>query len=178
MRLNLKGKNNIIKKKAKKKDISYTGYKKRKRVVVVGVGNEFKADDGVGIRVAKSFEKNPPKGTESMAIATEIPENWIYKITRFCPDVMFIVDSADFGKRPGNFRILEEDELSGFVTSTHNIPLKIFLKEIRRSCNPRIHFIGIQPKNLEFGKGLSMEVKNSVGKVCMIIKELIEKNNK
>jgi len=171
MRLALKG--NILSRKTEKR---IPPRRKRKRVVILGVGNDLKADDGIGIHVAKSFR--PWKETESMVVATDIPENWIYKITRFRPDVVVIVDSADFGKRPGSFRILEEDELSGFVTSTHNIPLKIFIKEIKRSCNPRIYFIGIQPKELGFGKGLSREVKNSIEKVCTVIKELIEKNNK
>ena len=142
------------------------------RVVVVGVGNDMRGDDGIGVFLARELKRETGDNRGIMIIETQVPENFIMPILDFRPDRIIILDSADFKEKPGSFRMIKKDEILQFLISTHNMPLTIFLKALEKLNAEKI-LIGIQPKNLDFGEDLSMEVKKRAGDILEFVRTLI-----
>lgn len=142
------------------------------KVVILGVGNELRADDGAGVFLAGELEKELGNPEGIMIIRTQVPENFIRPILEFRPGKIIILDAADFGGRPGDFRVIKENEILQFLVSTHNMPLTLFLKALERLKAEKI-LIGIQPKNLDFGGGLSKEVREKSGDILGFVRTLI-----
>ncbi len=142
------------------------------KVAVIGVGNEMRGDDGIGVFLAGELEKGLA-GRGLLVIKTQVPENFIRPVMDFRPGKVIILDSADFGGRPGDFRAIKEGEITEFLVSTHNMPLTVFLKALEGLEAEKI-LVGVQPKNLDFGTGLSREVRGKAGDVLGFVRTLIQ----
>jgi len=77
------------------------------KTVVIGVGNELKADDGIGLRVAKQLQQDGLQNKETMIIPADVPENWIQPIAKFRPELLVLVDTADFRGKAGEIRAID-----------------------------------------------------------------------
>jgi hydrogenase 3 maturation protease len=144
------------------------------RTVVVGVGNEMKGDDGIGIRIAKQLQSDGLQGKDILIIPAEVPENYIQPIINHRPELLILVDASDFRGKPGEIRSIKDDEISKIFTNTHSIPLVLFLEAIKKQ-SPKVKtiFIGIQPKSNAFGKPLSQEVRDAGRKAGEAIRKIV-----
>lgn len=142
------------------------------KAVILGVGNELRGDDGIGLFLAGELEKELGNPEGIMIIKTQVPENFITPIMEFRPEKIIILDSADFGGRPGDFRVIKEGEILEFAVSTHNMPLTVFLKALEMLRAEKI-LVGVQPKSLAFGSGLSKELREKAGDVLEFVRTLL-----
>ena len=140
------------------------------RCAVISVGNKIKSDDDIANLVLEKLPENPRMLKISGGIN---PENHIKTVKEFLPDVIFFMDALDSGDRPGNVKLLDIGQVKTLNPSTHNIPLDMFTGFFPES---RILVIGIQPKSLDFGTGLSPELEKKFGNILEIIKAVISKN--
>jgi len=145
------------------------------RAVVMGVGNELKADDGIGLRVAKQLQQDGLGNKDTMIIPADVPENYIQPIAKFRPELLVLVDTADFQGKAGEIRAIRDDEISKVFTNTHSVPLILFLEAIKKQVpKTRTIFIGIQPKTMDFGKPMSREVRLAGNKAMDAIKKIVK----
>ncbi|WP_317137755.1 hydrogenase 3 maturation endopeptidase HyCI [Methanochimaera problematica] len=123
----------------------------------MGVGNTLRNDDGAGIYLAENFSKN---GWISLVCGTT-PENFTGIVRRENTKILVIVDAADMGLSPGEFRIIPEDmiEYTGF--DTHIMDLKNLINFLR-DITKEIILVGIQPKDIDFGECISPEVMTGI----------------
>ncbi|MEM3555426.1 MAG: hydrogenase 3 maturation endopeptidase HyCI [Candidatus Micrarchaeia archaeon] len=128
----------------------------RGRVVFIGVGNELRGDDGVGVYIARKLRK---KNVINAGVA---PENFIGKIKRMQPERIVIFDALDFGGKPGEVRVVDARKTEGIKISTHSLPLSFFCKLFD---GVEVYLVGIQPKEREFGASLSKEVVRSADRL-------------
>lgn len=132
--------------------------------ILLGVGNTLLSDDGAGIYVAESFEKD---GWSSYNCGTA-PENFTSIIRRENPETLLIVDAARMGLSPGEVRQIPEEKISDVSFGTHQLPLSqltAYLKEYAK----KIVIIGIEPKTTDFGEEISPEIKDACGKLLEMI---------
>ncbi len=148
------------------------------KAVIIGVGNELKADDGIGLQVAKDLQ-NDLAGKDTLVIPAEVPENHIQPIAKFRPELLVLIDTADFKGKAGEVRAIKDDEISKVFTNTHSVPLILFLETIKKqSPKTRTIFIGIQPKQLAFGKPMSPEVKKAGRTAADAIRKIVREEVK
>lgn len=138
------------------------------RVLLVGVGNLLKGDDAAGPIFIERCKQRKIR-YETLDTATS-PENFVDRIIKF--DTVIIVDSVEMGESPGTIRMFSPEEISGTLSFTHDISLKVFSEYIlSRKPGIKVYLIGIQPKSMKFGKGLSCEVDMAIEKlldeICM-----------
>ncbi len=136
--------------------------------MLLGVGNRLSHDDGVGPVVAQAL-------VESDWIAIDCGtalENVIGIVTREQPDLLVIVDAAAMGKEPGEFCRLRLQAKDRMLASTHGLPLSFVLGNIESAAKETI-LIGIEPKDLSFGEGLSPNVDVSAQ---VLIQHLLHTN--
>jgi len=147
--------------------------KDAKRVVVIGMGNELRADDAVGIRVVRLLKPC----TNSRITVFEggmTPEAFIPSTCARTPTHLLIIDAAELGEKPGTWRLLSKDELESGLFTTHMIPATEVAKEIQRRCGSNIAFIGIQPKIRDVALSLSREVEHGANEVVTAIRCIME----
>ncbi|MCM8804922.1 MAG: hydrogenase maturation protease [Candidatus Omnitrophica bacterium] len=143
---------------------------KKERVLIIGIGNRLKGDDGVGSILAEKLKEKNKKENLLIIDAENMPENYIGIIRRFSPSLILIIDAIDFGSFSGDFRIFEIKEIKDTTFSTHNFSILLFKKLINKSD---IYLLGIQPENLNLQEGLSYKVNLAIEKIIEKFKNFL-----
>ncbi len=149
---------------------------KSDKIVVVGIGNELRKDDYVGVEIVKSLKNKISKRV--MLIESEtVPESFIEPITEFKPTHIIIVDAGLLGLKPGDTRLLVASEALNHQIapiSTHALPLRIFCEYLQETIAAKIALIVIQPQETDFGEGLSPEIRKTARKLTMELQQILQ----
>ncbi len=141
--------------------------------LLMGIGNEMRGDDGIGVYVARNFKK---EGWE-VIVAGQVPEDFTSDIKKLHPDKLVLVDAALMGLEPGAIRVVPVEKIRSVAFSTHGMPLSFFISYLREFVG-EIVLIGIQPKIMEFGASISPEVMEAGEKLLRLLKSNAEKEIK
>jgi hydrogenase 3 maturation protease len=129
--------------------------------VVVGIGNTLRGDDGFGPELVAQLS-----GSSRCAVIDggEMPEDCGGQILEKHPGRILFADAVAFGGAPGELVLLGPDQLGQKVAvSTHNLPLVMFIRYLgERLPDAEIRILGVQPRQIDLGKGLSPEVAKTV----------------
>lgn len=153
------------------------------RVLVAGMGNDLRQDDGFGIAAARRFEEaGVPEGVSvyesgigGIGLVQELMGGY---------EVLIVLDAADRGDSPGTVRLLEAEvpdleEFTGedrqeFLADTHYaVPSKaLILAQALKVLPPRAYILGCQPEEQGLGMGLSQPVERGVAEAVGRLREL------
>lgn len=149
-----------------------------RRLAVLGIGNELYGDDGAGVALARLLAQSGiAPGMMQAFEAGPAPENFTGSLRKFMPSHVLMVDAANLGLEPGSIRVIDPAQITGAGFSTHTLPLHILADYIaREGC--RVVMLGIQPRDLSFGEGLSSEVSSAVTQLKNYLKDLLTGNGK
>lgn len=135
------------------------------KVVVAGIGNPIRMDDFVGVKVVRDLYGRVSEKVYLIECET-IPESYIQQIVDFKPSHVLLVDAAVMGLEPGKCRLVKPEHIKVFPTiSTHMLPLRIFCDYLTKATGAKIALLLIEPKETDFGEGLSPEVANAEGRI-------------
>jgi hydrogenase 3 maturation protease len=141
------------------------------RTAVVGIGSELNGDDAAGIHVARELSKAAGFPADFLAIdGGSIPENASGPLRKFKPDLVLLVDAADLGAEPGSIAWLEKDRIDGMSASSHTLPLSVLGGYLESELGCSVHYLGIQPAQLEFAADLTPAVAAAVSEIVTAIK--------
>jgi hydrogenase 3 maturation protease len=145
------------------------------KVMILGVGNKLRRDDGVGPYLIEQLEG---RVDAVLLDCGEVPENYLGKIAEIHPDNIVIIDAVGLGASPGAVALLNNDELVGKNWSTHHASLKLFTNYLKADIGSNIFIIGIQPKSTDYGSILSVEVKKTASLLKQIILKALKPRQK
>lgn len=137
-------------------------------VLVLGVGNEYRGDDGVGRRVARELRERAPRSItilEATGEGTDLLEFWKGA------DAVIIIDAVASGAPPGTIHRLDARARplpAGFLhTSTHafGVAQAVELARALKQLPRHLVIYGIEGKTFEPDTGLSREVEHAAGEV-------------
>jgi hydrogenase maturation protease len=131
-------------------------------VNVIGLGNEWRSDDGVGIEVARRLGGRVLEG-EPIALVDALDGE----------DEVTVVDAVSSGAPPGTLYVFQAGRLPlparlFGASSTHALGLADAI-ELARSLGRlprRVVVYGIEGESFDFGKGLSPAVAEAAGRVA------------
>lgn len=130
------------------------------KVVILGIGNVLRSDDGVGVVLANRIKDKVPFTVWDVGVS---PENYLGKIIKERPDTVIIIDAVDFGGLPGEFKVLEaEDIKTANLFFTHNASISLAINYLKSNLKTDIIILIIQPKTISFGDKLSSEVNRAL----------------
>lgn len=130
------------------------------KVIIIGMGNILRADDGIGVILARRLKERLPYTVWNTITALE---NYLEKIIKEKPDTLIIIDAVDFGGRPGEIKLLNSFSLKTVnLCSTHNISLSLAINYLQNNLKVDIIILAIQPKKISFSKKLSPELKKTL----------------
>jgi hydrogenase maturation protease len=139
--------------------------KKGARVLVIGVGNDFRSDDAVGLAVARRLEEQDVHGiaiVEAPGEGASLVDAWDGT------DAVILIDAVRSGSVPGTIHRLPRRALTRsadiFLHSTHAISISdaIELARAMKRLPKRLIVVGIEGEDFRAGLGLSQEVKAAV----------------
>jgi hydrogenase 3 maturation protease len=139
-------------------------------VVVIGMGNELRADDAVGLHVVRLLK---PFFHEKLKVfeGHMTPEAFIGPACASHPTHVLIVDAAELGQKPGAWQVLSKNNVEQGLFTTHTIPAVEIAAEIQRRCSAAVVFIGIQPKSRDISLDLSRECQKTAEEISEIIRK-------
>ncbi len=146
-----------------------------KGTVIIGVGNLILKDEGVGVHAVRELEKiELPFGVELIdgGVATMDLLSVIQEAER-----IIVIDALKVGGEPGTvYRVIPEDlihETEKFL-SLHQVGLLDVLGMARQlGGHGEVVIIGVEPKEISWGTGLTPEVQAKLPKVIeIVLKEL------
>jgi hydrogenase 3 maturation protease len=130
------------------------------KVVIMGIGNIMRSDDGVGSILASRIRDKVRFTVWDVEVS---PENYLGKVVKEAPDTVLIIDAVDFGGRPGEFSLLEAQDIQSVnLFSTHNSSISLLINYLQSEIKADIIVLIIQPKLLTFGDELSVEASQTL----------------
>ena len=138
---------------------------------VISVGNPLKADDNVGNLILDKIKDSYKNQGYYFFKGGMNPENFIEPLKKINPDEIFFIDVAIFEGEVGDVKIFKLEDIIDMNISTHYFPISIFKKYFPKA---RLVLIGIKPKVINFGQGLSPELKTRLPKIIEKVQRTIE----
>lgn len=128
----------------------------------MGMGNTARKDDAAGVRVITRLRGKVPAGVNLLDVGTT-PENYSSKMKQLAPSRILFFDAVEMGQLAGTYCFIEEDTLVSQSVSTHKQPLGMLMAVLREGLPmTKIKLVGIQPKSVDFGFGMSAPVNRAV----------------
>lgn len=138
-----------------------------RRVAVLGIGNDLRTDDGLGSFVIAGLDvKHPDLMVENVG---SVPEAFARPLAEFRADRVIMVDAADMGKPAAHIDLITKDRIGGITISTHSMPLSLLMMYLEQETLGKTVLLGIQPKSIAFGEGLTPEIHEAARKVIRIL---------
>lgn len=142
-------------------------------VLIIGVGNDFRSDDGIGLWIARKLRDQVPPNvrvTEESGEGAALMEAW-----KGAPSVI-LFDAVQSGEKPGTIHRLdaqrEKAPVSFFHYSSHAFSVAEAI-ELARSLGelpPKLLIYGIEGRDFGSGTELSPEV---VDAAVSLIREVL-----
>jgi len=131
-----------------------------KRVVLVGVGNPMRVDDGVGPKIIELLQERHLENV-MLINAETVPEAFTGKVEKRQPTHVMLIDAANFRGQVGETRLITGAQIGGQALSTHSLPLTLFISYIEKSIDASVILLGIQPKTIDFFMPMCREIEEA-----------------
>ena len=130
------------------------------RIVLVGVGNPMRADDGVGSKIIELLQERRLENV-MLINAETMPEAFTGKVEKYKPTHVMLIDAANFRGQVGETRLITGAQIGGQALSTHSLPLSLFISYLENSIDVPVILLGIQPKTIDFDMPMSQEIEEA-----------------
>ncbi len=156
------------------------------RVLIAGMGNVLRHDDGLGVEIARRLAERGTWPTTVRVI--EIGTGGIHLVQELMDgyDLLIVVDAVERGSEPGTVHVLEaevpdletwdEDRRNDFLADMHyTTPTRaMILAKALGILPPRTLIVGCQPEDARsLGIGLSEPVEHGIHAAIREIQELV-----
>jgi hydrogenase 3 maturation protease len=142
-----------------------------KKIAILGIGNELRTDDGLGLFIVDNIN------LEDISLLIEnvgsVPEAFARPLAEFGAERIILVDAADMQKPPGHVELVPKNRITGIALSTHSMPLSFLMMYLEQETGGRTILLGIQPKSIQFGEGMTPEIQDVAEKVIRTLQDLI-----
>lgn len=144
------------------------------KLIVLGVGNELKSDDGIGPFIIKKLQFENIENKKLILIdGKTVPENFTGKIRKEKPTHMIIIDACLMNSNPGDMQIVDRYDFASIGISTHSMSLSFFVKYLEKDTDFKITFVGIEPESMDWGEKPTSKVEKAADEFIKTLKELI-----
>jgi len=139
---------------------------------LVGMGNPWRNDDGVGVHVARRLScAGLPPHLDVMTVE-DVIESYVFDIAGKTAMNVVLVDAAMVpGAAPGSIVFGKVDELEAVTSdvSTHKLALRTVESVLRRS-GKETYLLGIVVADIDFADTMSPAVLAAAGRVVDIVR--------
>jgi len=122
-------------------------------VVLMGVGNDLRGDDACGVMLGERLEAcvGCP-----VFVTFDLPEDYAVKAADLRPELVLILDAADFGGEPGQVRLIRAQDIPPTPGVTHRPSLEMVAAFLEMDAGAQTWVLGVQPDMESVGLGDEM----------------------
>lgn len=154
-------------------------FKVKEKIKIIGFGNIYMKDDGVGVRVIEEIKEqgifNDYKNIEMIDGGTS-GFDLIFFLQQ--ADKVIIIDAIDAGQKIGEIvtfgidQVIDEANLTVKSFTLHDISLKRIFEIVRAlKIGKDLRVIGIHPKEIDRGEGLSPQIRKKIPEIILLVKK-------
>jgi len=143
-----------------------------RRVVVAGVGNSLRKDDFVGVEIVRNLLGKVSQNVFLIECET-VPESDLEPIVEFKPTHVLVLDAALLDLKPGSSKLVEPSIIPGVSVLSHALPLRVFSEFVTSVAGARVGLLVIQPKETDFGEGLTEELRRTAKDLADLLSEVL-----
>jgi hydrogenase maturation protease len=150
------------------------------KVLVLGIGNPDKADDGAGILAAKALKKalgGRARARIKVLLGYETPENLTGEIRSFAPGLVIMIDAALGPHRPGEVFPVACEDIPDEGLSTHKISLRMLVAYLEETVGCAVAFLGIQAADLEMGNPVGKPVARAADRLAAALATMLRSSS-
>jgi hydrogenase maturation protease len=136
--------------------------------LVIGYGNRFRGDDGIGPHIGRLCLATGREAIEADLLLPELAEA-IAHASR----VIFVDCHA--GLAPGEIAVMDVERRSATFHEPCSPAMLISLARDVFGAAPVAYFIGVGPRSLEFGESLSEPVESAIPRIMETIDRLLKR---
>lgn len=159
------------------------------RLLIAGMGNVLRGDDGFGVEAAKHLATLHSNGPDIRVIEVGIGGIHLVQELMEGYDMLVVIDAVDRGSSPGTVHLLEadvpdlaewaENERADFLADMHyTTPSKaLVLARALGVLPPVVYILGCQPAETDaVGIGLTSSVAQAVPKAVDVVREIMQRS--
>jgi len=148
-------------------------FSEAKKVVVAGIGNPIRSDDYVGLKIVEGLHCKVRENVLLLECET-VPESYLFDIEKFQPSHVLLIDAGVLLSKPGEASLVDACVVENFsAVSSHVLPLKVFCGYVKAVTGAKIGLLLVEPENMEFGEGLSVEVQVAAENLTKVLLGLL-----
>ncbi len=146
------------------------------KVVIFGIGNEYREDDGAGIFVAHLLEKIPFKNCyifSNQGETLSLLDQWTGA------PLAIVIDAVQADLKPGTiltlngFSEISRESWNGFSSHSIDLPALLALARELNQLPSELRIIGIVGQKFGYGRYLTPEVEDACVQVAKEIAQLV-----
>jgi hydrogenase 3 maturation protease len=142
-------------------------------VVIAGIGNEIRRDDFVGVKIIQDLQGKVSPKVHLIECET-VPESFMDEIVELKPSHVLLIDAAILQLKPGAARVYDAAKVTNIpAITTHMLPLRVFCDYITQMGQTKLALLLIEPKNTDFGEGLTEEVDESAKRIVEVLLKIL-----
>jgi len=142
------------------------------KIAILGIGNDLRSDDGLGLYIIEKLRIDDPR--VMIENVGSVPEGFARPLAEFGAERVIMVDAADMRKPPGHIELITKDRIRGINISTHSMPLSFLMMYLEQETGGKTILLGIQPKSIQFGEGLTPEIQEVVDKTINSLERVLK----
>ena len=130
-----------------------------RQMLVVGVGNPMRGDDGAGLALGEKVAK---KLNLEYLRCEDVPENYVGRMLDNPADTILLVDAVDMKQAPGEIGLLSPDELADNGISTHNCSVGLLAKVLAGVKDKQMLILAVQPQQLGWSQPVTPLITEAI----------------
>lgn len=141
-------------------------------VVLMGVGNTLRGDDAFGSHLAERIEH---RVEQTVFVTHDLPEDYAVKAADRGPDVVIVLDTADFGGEPGQLRLIPAEDIPPTPGVTHRPSLEMMARFLELDAGAETWVLGVQPdlEHVGLQAQMSAPVARALAALAQMLPELL-----
>jgi len=140
------------------------------RVVVCGIGDIYRGDDGIGPEVV---ERLRGRVRDALLLSSHNPGMFLNRIREYRPERVILITASNHKRAPGAVEILNTTECKKMLEENRLTQRAMFVGYLERSTDAEIITVNMQPESLRDGHVLSPVARNAVIGITERVRDLL-----
>ena len=120
------------------------------RIVFVGLGNPQLSNDCAGLIVMEQIKRHKLFRNAHFIKAFTTPENNLQEILDYKPELVVIIDTADWGGQPGVSCWITGSQIENLAISTHSYSISLIEKYLIMNGVIDVRYLVVQPAFIDW----------------------------
>ena len=138
------------------------------KTIVVGLGNDFRNDDGAGLVALRLFRSRNVRGVQAVELRDDLTKllDYLQSVSR-----AYIIDAVQSDSLPGSIHRIEATgkyfSPANLPRSTHGLSLRNLLElaRLQGELPPKLVIYGIEGERFGYGNSMTPAVSDAVAQV-------------